>query len=60
MSGEKRLETGRKVMILDNLQLWKKLNEIEGKQKYMWFLHDTNEMVSTKLISKSKTYCDLF
>lgn len=60
MSGEKRLETGRKVMILDNLQLWKKLNEIEGKQKYMWFLYDTNETVSTKLISKSKTYCDLF
>lgn len=38
----------------------KKVNEIESKQKYMWLLHDTNEMVSSELISKSKTYCDLF
>ena len=34
---------------------------IEGKQKYMCFLYEKNDSVSTKLLhSKSKTHCDLF
>ena len=34
---------------------------IEGKQKYMCFLYERHDSVSTKLLhSKSKTHCDLF